>query len=109
VTDTAAVSSELAALLSRAAACRLWAEQDEGPHHRDAQPEPRDVVEDCHGAHLQLGIRLVTDDGEAMGGAAAEIWQCDALGHYSGFPPPDDSTTTWPPGIDRPRDQATRR
>jgi protocatechuate 3,4-dioxygenase beta subunit len=92
VTDTAGVNSELAALLSRAAACRLWAEQDEGSYHRDAQPERRDVVEDRQGAHLQLGIRLMGDDGEAMGGAAVEIWQCDALGHYSGFPPPDDST-----------------
>lgn len=27
-----------------------------------------------------------------MTDAVVEIWQCDALGRYSGFPPPDDST-----------------
>ncbi len=26
-----------------------------------------------------------------MTDAAVEVWQCDALGRYSGFPPPDDS------------------
>ena len=41
--------------------CRLWAEQDEGPYHRDAQPTRRDVVEDRQGVALQLGIRLARD------------------------------------------------
>ena len=45
-------------MLSTCAVCRLWAEQDEGPYHRDAQPERRDVVEDREGVALQLGIRL---------------------------------------------------
>ena len=72
--------------------CRVWAEQDEGPYHRDAEPERRDVVEDCDGVVLQLGIRLARNADAPPSGAVVEIWQCDALGRYSGFPPPDSST-----------------
>jgi protocatechuate 3,4-dioxygenase beta subunit len=88
---TGAVSDELASKLSSCAVYRLWAEQDEGPYHRDAQPTRRDVVEDRDGVALQLGIRLARDNGEPPRDAIVEIWQCDALGRYSGFPPPDRS------------------
>src|SRR5436190_22809926 len=89
MTRMQAVNEELASMLSRCTVRRLWAEQDEGPYHRDAQPTRRDVVEDRDGVALQLGLRLTTDDREtALRGATVEIWQCDALGHYSGFPPP---------------------
>ena len=77
-------------MLSTCAVRRLWAEQDEGPYHRDAQPFRRDVVEDRDGVDLQLGIRLALRDRDTpLAGATVEIWQCDALGRYSGFPPPD--------------------
>ena len=85
------VAPELASMLSACSVCRSWAEQDEGPYHRDAQPLRRDVVEDREGLGLQLGIRLARDDDTPVRNAAVEIWQCDALGRYSGFPPPDDS------------------
>jgi protocatechuate 3,4-dioxygenase beta subunit len=84
------VSAELAALLRRCTSRRLWAEQDEGPYHRDAQPRRRDVVEDREGAPLQLGLRLLLD-AQPLRDAEVEIWQCDALGRYSGFAPPDSS------------------
>ena len=87
-----AVDPALAAMLSRCAACRPWAEQDEGPYHRDTQPERRDLVEDRDGVALQLGIRLLREDGSPATDAAVEIWQCDAHGRYSGFPPPNDSS-----------------
>jgi protocatechuate 3,4-dioxygenase beta subunit len=79
-------------MLSGCTACRPWAEQDEGPYHRDAQPERRDVVEDCDGVVLQLGIRLARHANTPLRDAIVEIWQCDALGRYSGFPPPDSSS-----------------
>jgi len=88
---TGAVNEELASMLSTCAVRRLWAEQDLGPYHRDAEPTRRDVVEDREGVALQLGIRLTIDDGAPCAGAVVEIWQCDALGRYSGFPPPDSS------------------
>ena len=81
----------LASMLASCSTCRPWAEQDEGPYHRDTQPLRRDIVEDRQGAALQLGIRLTTHDGTAVSDATVEVWQCDALGRYSGFPPPDDS------------------
>jgi protocatechuate 3,4-dioxygenase beta subunit len=88
---TDAVSDELATMLSGCTVCRSWAEQDEGPYHRDAQPERRDVVEDRDGVALQLGIRLAEFANRPVAEAIVEIWQCDALGRYSGFPPPDSS------------------
>jgi protocatechuate 3,4-dioxygenase beta subunit len=86
-----AVTGPLASMLTTCATCRSWAEQDEGPYHRDAQPLRRNIVEDRQGVPLQLGIRLTTRDATAVSDATVEIWQCDALGRYSGFPPPDDS------------------
>ena len=95
MSGTEAVSAELASMLSICTVCRRWAEQHEGPYHRDAQPTRRDVVEDREGVALQLGIRLTDGRPDAAGaprtGAVVEIWQCDALGRYSGFPPPDSS------------------
>ena len=85
-----AVSGELVTMLSGCTACRSWAEQDEGPYHREHQPVRRDIVEDCAGTPLQLGIRLAHEDGSSPT-AMVEIWQCDALGRYSGFPPPKHS------------------
>ena len=86
-----AIDSTLAAMLSSCATCRGWAEQDEGPYHRHQQPVRRDVVEDRVGVALQLGIRLAREDGSPATDATVEIWQCDADGRYSGFPPPNDS------------------
>lgn len=95
MTRQQAVSDEMVSMLSTCTVCRAWAEQDEGPYHRDAQPERRDVVEDRQGVALQLGIRLTAgrpDGADAPpSGAVVEIWQCDPLGRYSGFPPPDSS------------------
>lgn len=88
---TDAVSGEMAEMLSTCTVYRSWAEQDEGPYHRDTQPEQRDVIEDCNGVVLQLGIRLARRGNTPLRDAVVEIWQCDALGRYSGFPPPDSS------------------
>lgn len=86
-----AVSGDLASMLSNCTVRQLWAEQDEGPYHLDGQPRRRDIVEDREGVALQLGIRLSRDrDGPPPGGTV-EVWHCDALGRYSGFPPPDSS------------------
>lgn len=95
------VSTDLATMLSGCTVCRSWAEQDEGPYHRDAQPERRDVVEDRDGAMLKLGVRLLWAGGAPPAGATVEIWQCDALGRYSGFPPPDSSTVVTAPTAPR--------
>ncbi|MGH9267249.1 MAG: hypothetical protein ACRD0D_03635 [Acidimicrobiales bacterium] len=70
--------------------CRAWPEQAEGPYHRDLDTFPRDVAGDRLGVPIHLGIKLVASDAATpVNGAVVEIWQCDALGRYSGFPPPD--------------------
>lgn len=97
------VSHALASMLSTCATVRAWAEQDEGPYHRDARPLRRDIVEDRDGVALHLGVRLAVDDTTPVRDATVEIWQCDALGRYSGFPSPNDATTDeiLPAGGDR--------
>jgi protocatechuate 3,4-dioxygenase beta subunit len=99
---TEPVSEPMAAMLSTCATSRQWAEQDEGPYHRDAQPLRRDITDDRDGVPLELGIRLEHEDGSPVTGATVEVWHCDALGRYSGFPPPDDSTLVG--ATDAPRD-----
>lgn len=83
----------LVALDAGPSTCRAWPEQDEGPYHRPDVPVRRDVVEDAPGSPLTLGVRLVDRGGAPLTDASIEIWHCDALGRYSGFPPPAPSTT----------------
>ena len=83
------VAWELAVLLQHSPSCRIWAEQDEGPYHRVEQPTRRDIVEDREGMALQLGVKLAVQGGGPLQDACVEIWQCDALGRYSGFAPSD--------------------
>ncbi|HET9733446.1 MAG TPA: intradiol ring-cleavage dioxygenase [Acidimicrobiales bacterium] len=89
MTAAEAVSAETAQLLERSPWCRGWSEQDQGPYHRAGAPVRRGITEDCPGAPLALGIRLSGHDGAAQAALAVEIWHCDALGRYSGFPPSD--------------------
>jgi len=71
--------------------CRQWAEQLEGPYRRGTQPLRRDLVEDREGASLRLGLLLVDVAGAPLVDGEIEVWHCDALGRYSGYPPPNDS------------------
>ena len=88
MTSAEPVSAEIAALLETCAGvARCWPEQDEGPYRGGDQPRRRDVTEGRDGLKLALGIRLSGYQGEAD----VEIWQCDAAGRYSGYPPPDSS------------------
>ncbi len=87
-----AISDQVARLLDGCAAtCHLWPEQEEGPYRRGDQPRRRDVTEGRLGTPLALGLRLRTDTGDPLADAEVEIWHCDALGRYSGYPPPDPS------------------
>ncbi len=90
------VSAEIAALLEHCNRSQPWAEQDEGPYYRAAQPERRDLVEDREGVQLQLGVRLTDVQGTPLRDAPVEIWHCDAFGRYSGFPPPSPAVVAAP-------------
>ena len=81
---------------SRAAECILTSRQIDGPYHVEDAPEQRDVRSGKPGVDLLLRMKIV-DAGncEAIAGAGAEIWSCDALGNYSGHPDVDPDA---PPG-----------
>ncbi len=97
------VDEDLVALLDAGTgSCRVWPEQDQGPDHRDAEPVRRDLVEDRVGVSLRLGIRLIGPNGvDPVVGAVVEIWQCDARGRYSGFPPPKSDVIVTSQSADR--------
>jgi protocatechuate 3,4-dioxygenase beta subunit len=93
--------------------CRPWVDQELGPYHRDLDSIRHDIVQGRAGVPLQLGIRLVDRDGVTpVTGAVVEIWQCDALGRYSGFPPPNvepaDTAPSVPPEELRGEDEFLR-
>jgi len=67
--------------------CRPWVEQDEGPYHLEDHPFRADLVEDRVGIPLRLVVTLLGDDIRSVAGATLDVWHCDALGRYSGFPP----------------------
>ncbi len=91
---TEPISAEVADLLADATVvCREWAEQLEGPYRRGDQPLRRDLVEDRPGVPLRLGLQLADADGTPSTDGEIEVWHCDALGRYSGYPPPDDAGT----------------
>ena len=67
--------------------CRPWVEQDEGPYYLPGQPFRGDLVEDRIGVPMRLAVSLRADDNSPVAGAIVDVWHCDALGRYSGFPP----------------------
>jgi len=66
--------------------CTLAAEQETGPYYLDDRLLRQNVTEGKPGLPVRLRIALM--DARRCGplaGAALDIWQCDALGVYSGF------------------------
>lgn len=87
------VSDPVARLLGRCSAtCQLWPEQEEGPYRRGDQPARRDITDGRPGTPLAIGLLLCTDQGDPVEVAEVEVWHCDALGRYSGYPPPEVDT-----------------
>lgn len=75
-------------------ACVVRPEQTEGPYFLDQRLERSDLRTDAlggsvvAGAPLALLIRVFRIDGAGcapLPGAVVDLWQCDALGVYSGF------------------------
>jgi len=84
-------------------ACLLQAEQEIGPYYLDRTLLRSDVVEGRPG--LPLALRLTVLDARSctpVRGAAIDLWQCDALGLYSGYTATADRPGPMPPpGGDR--------
>lgn len=68
--------------------CVLTPEQLEGPFYIDLARVRRDIVEDRPGVPLALAVTVVdASTCEPIRNAAVDVWQCDALGTYSGVSP----------------------
>lgn len=91
---------KIAGMASEETICRPWVDQDQGPYHRDHPPTRIDIVEDRPGVPLSLQIRVVDRDAQPITVAELDVWHCDALGRYSGFPLPGHSASPAPPAID---------
>lgn len=65
--------------------CGIAPETTAGPYYIDPGLVRRDVTEGRPGVPLGLAIQVVTADCQPVAGARVDVWQCDALGNYSGF------------------------
>jgi protocatechuate 3,4-dioxygenase beta subunit len=68
-----------------AATCRPLPEKTAGPFPLDRQLDRRVITENSSGRPLRLGLRVVDERCRPIGGAAVEVWHCDATGDYSAF------------------------
>jgi protocatechuate 3,4-dioxygenase beta subunit len=83
--------------------CVLTPEQEAGPFYLAAEHVRRAIAEGKPGVPLTVKLRLL-DGGSCtpIEGAAIDIWQCDALGTYSGYAS-DAGSFGPPPGGGPPR------
>ncbi|MFJ5266290.1 intradiol ring-cleavage dioxygenase [Streptomyces sp. NPDC088387] len=67
-------------------ALALTKETTEGPYYLDYDKHRVDITEGRRGTPLELRIQVVNaEDGKPVPDASVDIWQCDALGIYSGY------------------------
>lgn len=97
VGTTASVFDANSLALANTAPCQLTPEQEVGPYWIDGALMRSDIREGKPGVPLTLEIVLTDKRNCApLVGAAVDIWQCDAMGIYSGYtksvamPPPPD-------------------
>ncbi|GLU31352.1 hypothetical protein WKR88_15025 [Trinickia caryophylli] len=92
-----------------AGACESSPEQETGPYHLDTTLFRADVTEGKPGIPLLLTISLIDKRRCApLAGAIIDIWQCDALGNYSGFTNAAGRPPGPPPGMP-PQDEGEPR
>ncbi len=84
----ATVSTAETTAEAAAASCVVKPEQTEGPYFVDAGLNRSDIREEREGVPLDLTFNVSRIDASAactpLAGALVDIWQCDALGQYSG-------------------------
>jgi protocatechuate 3,4-dioxygenase beta subunit len=79
--------------------CILTPEQTEGPYYIDANLLRADITEGREGRPLQLNLMIQRlPSCQPVANALVEIWQCDALGEYSGFTASQIQGQGEPPG-----------
>jgi len=101
----AAVQAPLrrSAVAATASACVLTPEQEEGPFYIPGEHVRSAIAEGHAGIPLTLRIVAVDRACTPIAGATVDIWQCDAMGVYSGYaanpggPPPGGPPRGAPP------------
>jgi protocatechuate 3,4-dioxygenase beta subunit len=70
-----------------AGTCTVYPQETQGPFYQDLDLLRSDIREDRTGAELRLQIQVIrASDCSPLADVAVDIWQCDAVGVYSGFP-----------------------
>jgi protocatechuate 3,4-dioxygenase beta subunit len=87
------LSSACAARGRSLTGCPLDPQSTAGPFATDEGLVRQDITEDRPGVPMVLDVELVNSSNcAALADAAIEIWHCDAVGEYSAFPTPSDTT-----------------
>ncbi len=71
--------------LSGPAVCFITPESTEGPFYFDPALLRADITEGRPGLPVDLRLQIVSETCQAISGARVDVWQCDALGAYSGY------------------------
>jgi protocatechuate 3,4-dioxygenase beta subunit len=83
-----------------AGACTLAAEQEEGPFYVALNRIRSNIVGGREGVPLALLVTVVDSSTcKPIGGAAVDVWQADAVGHYSDESREGTSGETWLRGV----------
>jgi protocatechuate 3,4-dioxygenase beta subunit len=92
----AAVSSSESA----ASALALTPEQEEGPFYVALEKIRKNITLGREGVPLKLRVKIVSStSGKPIGGAALDIWHCDATGVYSDESSEGTVGSTWLRGV----------
>ena len=67
-------------------ACTLYPQQAAGPFYLDLDQLRTDITESKAGAGLRVLIQVQDEACEPLKDLAVDLWHCDAVGVYSGFP-----------------------
>lgn len=73
-------------LMPDAGICTIMPQATEGPFYFDPGLERHDVTEGKEGVELMVRLQAVDASCRPLQGARIDIWHCDPLGHYSGYP-----------------------
>lgn len=85
-TRAVAQSTGAVGLIDGAGICRITPRTTEGPFYFDPRLVRADITEGRPGAALRLRLQIVDADCRPLEGARVDIWHCDAIGQYSGYP-----------------------
>ena len=73
-------------LMPDAGVCAIMPQATEGPFYFDPGLERQDITEGRQGVELRVRLQAVDASCRPLPAARVDIWHCDALGHYSGYP-----------------------